>query len=114
ASPLDVMMNNLFADLPDSLAEELTSVLVQSPQVRIERIVSCGQRSPDRFWYDQHEVEWVVVLRAAARLPIEGASAPRHLPAGDEPTVWLAVFFAEGMHAAVSPRHRKESKHGPV
>lgn len=44
------MVNKLFADLPDSLTEELISVIVQSRQVRIERIVSCGQRSPDRFW----------------------------------------------------------------
>jgi cupin 2 domain-containing protein len=129
---VDVVVNNLFAGLPGPLAEELTSVLVQSPHVRIERIVSCGQRSPDRFWYDQQEAEWIVVLRGAGQLQIEGESAARHLTAGDhllipagvrhrvewttsdEPTIWLAVFFAEGADDAVPPRHMKESKHGPV
>lgn len=88
-------------------------MLVRTPQVRIERIVSHGQSSPDGFWYDQTEAEWVVVLSGAARLLLEGESAPLHLSAGDhllipahtrhrvewttpdEPTVWLAVFFAD-------------------
>lgn len=106
-------VDNLFADLPASIAEELTTVLVDTSQVRIERIVSCGQRSPDGFWYDQHETEWVVVLSGSAQLLLAGESEPRHLSAGDhllipahvkhrvewttpdEPTVWLAVFFAD-------------------
>jgi cupin 2 domain-containing protein len=129
---VDVATNNLFAGLPDALAEELTNVLVLSSQVRIERIVSCGQRSPDGFWYDQHEAEWVVLLRGAARLLLEGETDLRHLVAGDhlliparlrhriewttpdEPTVWLAVFFTERERCQTPPNHAQESKHGPV
>ena len=54
---------NLFADLPASLPEELVEVLAEGRHVRIERIVSTGQASPDGFWYDQDETEWVCVLR---------------------------------------------------
>ena len=102
---------SLFSDLPDSLPEELIDVLAESGSVRIERIVSTGHRSPDDFWYDQTEHEWVVVLKGAARLRFEDEEQPIELKPGDfiaipahckhrvewttpdEPTVWLAVFY---------------------
>ncbi|MEM8672128.1 MAG: cupin domain-containing protein [Planctomycetota bacterium] len=104
-------MDNLFLNVPDSLPDELVDVLVKSDSVRIERIVSTGQGSPQDFWYDQSEHEWVVVLKGKAMLVFEkderqllmgpGDCAliqahQRHRVAwtsADEPTVWLAVFF---------------------
>lgn len=104
-------MNNLFADLPASLADELAETLAGNEHVCIERIVSTGQASPPGFWYDQDESEWVVVLRGEARLLMEGDAEPVAMKSGDhllipahrrhrvewttpgEPTVWLAVFF---------------------
>lgn len=106
------MSRNLFADLPEHLPEELTDVLVASRSVRIERIVSTGHASPAGFWYDQSEHEWVVVLKGEARLLFEGEREAICLSAGDfvniparrrhrvewttpdEPTVWLAIFYA--------------------
>ena len=91
--------------LPDELVETLTV----AEGVRIERIVSRGHRSPEGFWYDQAEGEWVAVLQGRARLRIEGQEARELLPGdwlwlpartrhrvewtdpGTE-TVWLAVF----------------------
>lgn len=102
-------MNNLLADLPPSLGEELVTVLTQGAHVRIERIVSHGHSSPEGFWYDQQENEWVAVLSGRARLQFESATV--ELAAGDfidipahrkhrvawttpaEPTVWLAVYY---------------------
>ena len=104
---------NLLADLPAALPHELTSILAGNAHVRIERIVSTGQRSAEGFWYEQDEHEWVVVLQGAAKLSIQGCEAPLDLAAGDHillpahtrhrvewttangPTVWLAVFFAD-------------------
>lgn len=102
-------MNNLFAQIPESLREELTETLVSTASVRIERIVSHGQSSPEGFWYDQSEHEWVVVLQGAARLQFEDehvelrpgdfVNIPAHRKhrvewtTPDEPTVWLAVFY---------------------
>ena len=104
-------ITNLFQDIPSTLTEELVSVLASNRHVRIERIVSTGQASPQGFWYDQDEDEWVVVLSGEAKLRIEGHSDLRHLGPGDhltiparqkhrvewtselQPTVWLAVFF---------------------
>jgi cupin 2 domain-containing protein len=99
---------NLLTDLPTSFPEELTTVLQEGHGVRIERIVSLGHRSPDGFWYDQPEDEWVMVFKGAARLEFEGgfvemrvgdwitiSAHQKHRVAWttpDEPTIWLAVF----------------------
>jgi cupin 2 domain-containing protein len=94
-----------------SYPEELTTVLQEGHGVRIERIVSTGHRSPDGFWYDQDQAEWVLVLKGAARLQFEGrllemrpgdfVSIPAHQKhrvawtTPDEPTIWLAVHYGE-------------------
>jgi cupin 2 domain-containing protein len=97
--------------LPErAVAAERIDALLSRPGLRIERIVSWGQASPDGFWYDQAESEWVLVIAGAARLRFEDETAARHLVAGDwvdiaphrrhrvdwtDPemaTIWLAVF----------------------
>src|SRR5262249_26450768 len=104
------IMQNLFADIPISVHEELTTVLVKSPSVRIERIVSHGQASPAEFWYDQEQGEWVLVVSGAARLEFENESVElkpgsylnipahkRHRVAWTDPdraTIWLAVHYS--------------------
>jgi cupin 2 domain-containing protein len=103
--------SNLFADLPAGLPDEFFTTLLDAGSVRIERIVSHGHASPDGFWYDQDEHEWVVVLRGAARLRFEVGTAEMkpgdfvNIPAHrkhrvewttpDEPTIWLAVRYRE-------------------
>jgi cupin 2 domain-containing protein len=62
---------NIFTELPCDLTEELFTKLLQSPGIRIERIVSQGHCSPDGFWYDQDQAEWVLVLKGAARIQFE-------------------------------------------
>jgi cupin 2 domain-containing protein len=117
---------NLLRDLPDALVREVAERLAISGSVRIERIVSHGQASPDGFWYDQDETEFVLVLTGAARLRfadddrpleltpgdwVEIASHRRHRvdwTATDQPTVWLAVFYRAGPSPPPSPRGRGE------
>jgi cupin 2 domain-containing protein len=65
------MTNNLFTDVPTNLPEELLTTLLEAANVRIERIVSQGHVSPEGFWYDQDEHEWVIVLKGAATLRFE-------------------------------------------
>ena len=106
-------MNNLFADLPTALPEELVTVLAENQHVRIERMVSTVHVSPEGFWYDQDEAEWVVVLKGEAKLLFEDGEEPIRMRPGDhvlipahrkhrvewtkpdEPTVWLAVFYRD-------------------
>ena len=105
---------NLLRDLPAARADEIVDSLVATPAVRIERIVSHGQASPDGFWYDQDEGEFVVVLAGAARVRFADEETARALAPGDtvdiaahrrhrvewtdpaRATVWLAVFYREG------------------
>lgn len=104
-------MKNLFSDIPDDLPDELLEVLLDADSVRMERIVSQGHASPEGFWYDQDQHEWVVVLRGAARLRFDGEEKALEMAPGDfvnipahtrhrvewttpdEPTVWLAVHY---------------------
>ncbi len=101
---------NLMEGIPGSAPEELVAELLSADGVRIERIVSFGQVSPDGFWYEQDEHEWVLLLSGSATLDFEQgalvdlvAGDYLNIPAGrrhrvvktdpDKRTVWLAVFY---------------------
>lgn len=99
-------VKNLFADMPTAKAGEEFSTLFENANVKIERIVSHSAPSPDGFWYDQEDDEWVVVLRGAAVLEFAAGeqvemregdylTIPRHVKhrvvRTDEETIWLAV-----------------------
>lgn len=102
-------MINLFTDVPTNLPDELFTTLLDVASIRIERIISHGQASPDGFWYDQDQHEWVVVLKGAARLrfedetlemkPGDALNIPAHKKhrvdwtTPDEPTIWLALHY---------------------
>jgi len=107
------MSGNLFADLPRSTAaDEQFSELLSRPGLRIERIVSTGQASPEGFWYDQPEGEWILLVQGEAKLRFADEVDARHLRAGDyldiaphrrhrvewtpagQITIWLAIFHS--------------------
>ena len=98
--------------LPETLpTEELVQQICTGSGVRIERIISTGQTSPEDFWYNQQEDEWIVLLQGEAVLQFEEKSL--RLSAGDSmlipanckhrvkytstqpPCVWLCVFGNE-------------------
>jgi len=97
--------------MPDASAGEVVASLVERGSVRIERIVSQGQASPEGYWYDQAEHEFVllvqghaelefddgrtVALRAGDWLEIEAHVRHRvRSTAASEPTVWLVAFYS--------------------
>jgi len=104
------MVNNLFDTIPQQLPEELTQDLLQNESVRIERIVSQGHASPEDFWYDQEEHEWVLLIQGTASIEFDTGDVIR-LSQGDyllipahqkhrvlstsnsEKTLWLAIFY---------------------
>ncbi len=105
-------VNNLFADIPREMPDELVGEILRTDAFRIERIVSRGHASPPDFWYDQETNEWVLLVKGSATLrfadggtitlaPGDHLLIPRHVrhrvertdPGGD--TVWVAVFFNE-------------------
>ena len=56
------MIKNIFESLPEKIDKEIVEDLLKKDGVRIERILSRGQTSPESGWYDQDEHEWVMVL----------------------------------------------------
>lgn len=109
----DALVGSLLEGLPASpQPEELFTTLAALPGVRIERIVSTGQSSPDGFWYDQEWDEFVLLVAGSATLQVDG-EGDRPLSPGDwvllpartrhrvaataagGPTVWLAVHAGE-------------------
>jgi cupin 2 domain-containing protein len=102
-------VENLFANMGGSPAREEFITLLQTNGVRVERIVSNGQCSPEGFWYDQEENEWVLLLRGTASLEFEDGGRvilkagdylgiARHLRhrvgKASADAVWLAVHHA--------------------
>ena len=100
-------MNNIFK-LPEfPLPEELTTILVESDNVRIERIVSTGQVSD---WYDQSATEFVVLLEGNAVIEYDKGKTvtmsrgdtliinphERHkvsYTSSNPPCIWLCFFY---------------------
>tara|TARA_R110000850_G_scaffold272452_1_gene407639 strand:- start:3038 stop:3364 length:327 start_codon:yes stop_codon:yes gene_type:complete len=89
--------SNLFKNIPAELAEEQTELLSSMSGVRIERIISRGQSSPDEGWYDQPDPEWVVLLSGGAVLRFEEDDRCLELTPGD----WIEI--------PARCRHRVES-----
>jgi cupin 2 domain-containing protein len=102
---------NIFDLIPEQLkSQEVFEELLKHDNLRIERICSSGQISPEGFWYDQDEHEWVILLQGFAT--IEFPDGYRiEMKAGDhvllsankkhrvaytstEPVcIWLAIFW---------------------
>jgi len=103
-------MPNLLKDIPRDLLTERFGTLVETENVRIERIVSQGHASPAAGWYDQDRNEWVLLVQGAAGIAFEDGSEVE-MTAGDwleipahqkhrvawtdpeQPIVWLAVHY---------------------
>ena len=107
------MKNNIFSldgiqnnpALPECF-DQLLRGSGDSAGLRVERIVTCGQRTPEGEWYDQDWDEWVLILEGEARLGFVDAQE-RLLRRGDflllprnmkhrvlftsNPCIWLAI-----------------------
>ncbi len=102
---------NIYSDIPDRVPGEIFETLAESGKMRVERIISDSHGSPESFWYDQDENEWVLLLKGSAALRFEEKEGLVLLEPGDwvdiaahvrhrvewtdpkQKTVWLAVFY---------------------
>lgn len=108
---MNIKKSSIFDDIPEALRAEWVERIAWRKGVRIERIVSRGHSSPEGFWYDQAETEWVLVLQGAALVRFEKDDITVEMKAGDhlvipsrarhrvdwttpdEDTIWIAVFY---------------------
>jgi cupin 2 domain-containing protein len=105
------LAGNIFDIAALDLRDENFAELAAGGGVRIERIVSMGQKSPPGFWYDQDLSEWIVLLTGSAGVSFANEDAVRVLAPGDHiliparqkhrvewtsetcATIWLTVHF---------------------
>jgi cupin 2 domain-containing protein len=101
---------NFFEGVSPDSKEEIFDTIIKNKNVKIERIVSTGQSSPQDFWYDQDENEWVIILEGYGEIEFfdgsiielqkgDSLNIPAHTKHRvnkthlDKPTIWLAVFY---------------------
>lgn len=112
------VVENLYSALPEATRAEVFTDLLKRPGLKIERIVSHGQVTPDDTPLVQAEDEWVILLSGKARMQIEdsdevtlNAGDYLYIPAGqlhwvtwtdpNQVSVWLAVHIEAEPSAAV-------------
>ncbi|MGE5500211.1 MAG: cupin domain-containing protein [Syntrophothermus sp.] len=104
-------VKNLFSEIPDHFQKEIFEILIHNNNLTLERIVSCGQASPEGEWYCQETNEWVILMGGSAAIMFETESEEKILYPGDyvfipantkhriewtdkkQKTVWLALHF---------------------
>ena len=107
-----ICSDNLFGSPLPALGEESERVLQSGESWCLKLIVSNQFKSPDGFWYDQDEDEWLLLLKGSARLRLENPEQIIDLSAGDhlylpsrrrhriertdpQPgTVWIALYWS--------------------
>jgi cupin 2 domain-containing protein len=99
---------NLFSPAAKPQDSEQFHLLLQTPHLRLEQIVSYGMPSAGDFWYDQDETEWVLLAKGEAVLAFQDGNFVS-LQAGDylqiaahqkhrvescsQDAIWLALDF---------------------
>ena len=64
-------MGSLFEAIPRELPEKLLETVCSTDPVETERIVSIQHASPEGFWYDQDQNEFVLIVQGSAGLKLE-------------------------------------------
>ncbi len=104
-----MQVKNIFENIKINKSVEEFITLNQNKNIKIERIVSFGQKSQEGFWYDQNENEFILILEGFAILEFEDKqielnkgdylNIPSHrkhrvkYTCEDNPTIWLAIFY---------------------
>jgi cupin 2 domain-containing protein len=100
---------NIFTQIIVDKKEERFFEIFKNETIKVEKIVSNGQKSHENFWYDQEKSEFILLLEGFAILEFENREV--ELKKGDclnikamekhrvkftsinEPTIWFAVFY---------------------
>jgi len=101
-----IHVHSLLSGIPLTSMEEVFTTLFEKPGLKIERITSHGQASPEGFWYDQPSDEWVLLVCGSATIewvdqpaltlhPGDHVTIPSHtrhrVCQTSHDAVWLAV-----------------------
>jgi cupin 2 domain-containing protein len=66
------IMNNIF-DIPTykNNTEEIVDLIEKNRIIKIERIISFGQKTPDNVWLCEKNEEWVILLKGKSLIIFE-------------------------------------------
>ena len=100
---------NIFDKIIVDKEEENFFEIFKNETIKIEKIVSNGQISPENLWYEQEKSEFILLLEGFAILEFENREVElkkgdcinikakqKHrvkFTSLDEPTIWFAVFY---------------------
>ena len=100
---------NIFEKIKIDKKDEQFFQIFKNDKIKIEKIVSNGQKSPKDFWYEQDKSEYILLLSGFAILEFEDFEIElkkgdclnidaflKHrvkFTSVDEPTIWFAVFY---------------------
>jgi cupin 2 domain-containing protein len=100
---------NIFDEIIVDKSEEKFFEIFKNETIKVEKIVSNGQKSPEDFWYEQEKSEFILLLEGFAILEFENRvvelkkgdclnieAYQKHkvkFTSLDEPTIWFAVFY---------------------
>ena len=101
---------NIFAEIPDTLPEEIFEKIIEGKEFFVERIISDGHTSPPNFLYDQETNEFVMLMSGSAKISYDDGNS-FSLSAGDyliipahqkhrveetdktQKTIWLTIHY---------------------
>ena len=105
----EMKKGNFFVHHYSDLSNEIIETIAEGGKFRMERIISECHITPEDYWYDQDETEFVMVVKGRAELMFKGSEHPVDLFPGDyviiepheqhrvthteESTFWIALFY---------------------
>ena len=101
---------NIFAEIPNTLPEEVFEKIIEGKEFFVERIISDGHDSPPNFWYDQERNEFIMLMSGSAKILYDDGNSfilspgdylviPAHQKHRVEETdkhqkaIWLAIHY---------------------
>lgn len=102
--------DNVYLPISSNCEKEFFETLIDNNALKIERIISKGQCSPENGWYDQSQNEWVLLLKGSAMITFSDNTTiclregdylhipphQKHKVSWTDPdleTYWLAVHY---------------------
>lgn len=67
-----IKAGNIYVSLPTAKREEVFETILRRKGLKIERITSFGQATPEGEWLKEKKNEWVVLLKGRAVLRFKG------------------------------------------
>ncbi len=103
------MLKNIFDRIPDTRNQEFFEDILSHKNIKIERITSSGQTTPENQPYIQENAEWVIIIKGKAKVLFCDSNEEHSLDEGDflfipphcshrvtytdQDTIWLAIHI---------------------